>query len=160
MAKGAFKRWMYRGNHPHALARVLNAAWGALGSTGLVPGGLVKLETTGRKSGKITSLPVVVARVGGERYLVSMLGEDVNWVRNVRASAGRATLQSGRREAIRLDEVPVDQRAPVLKDYLRQAPGARPHIPVDKDASLTEFEKIAADFPVFLIAQDAEKSAR
>jgi hypothetical protein len=37
------------------------------------------------------------------------------------------------------------------KAYLQIAPGARPHIPVDKDGLLPEFEKIAADYPVFKV---------
>ena len=151
MSKGDLNRWLYRGNRPNALARIVNKASGALGATGLVHHGLGRLETTGRKTGKISSLPVVVAEVDGERYLVSMLGEDVNWVRNVRAAVGRATLQSGRREEVRLDDVPVDQRAPILKAYLQQAPGARAHFPVGPDASLADFEKISTDFPAFRI---------
>jgi hypothetical protein len=78
-----------------------------------------------------------------------MLGDDAQWVRNVRASGGRAVLRSGAREAIRLEEVPVDLRAPILKAYLQVASGARPHVPVDKDAPLAEFQKVAATFPVF-----------
>jgi hypothetical protein len=46
-------------------------------------------------------------------------------------------------------EVPADRRALILKAHLRRAPGARPHVPVDKDAPLPAFEAIAADFPVF-----------
>jgi hypothetical protein len=94
---------------------------------------------------------MVVAVVDGQRYLVSMLGENVNWVQNVRAADGKAVLLSGRREEIQLEEVPVNQRAPILKVYLQRAPGARPHIPVDKDAPLVDFENVAADFPVFWI---------
>jgi deazaflavin-dependent oxidoreductase (nitroreductase family) len=109
------------------------------------------LEVTGRKSGRTISLPVVIAVVEGERYLVSMLGEDVNWVRNVRAAGGRAVLRSGGREEVQLEEVPPDQRAPILKAYLQRAPGARPHVPVNKDASLAEFQKVAAEFPVFRV---------
>ena len=151
MSKGDLNRWLYRGNRPNTLARILNSASGALVSTGFVHHGLVRLETVGRNSGKIVSLPLVEAEVDGDRYLVSMLGEEVNWVRNVRASGGRVALQSGRREEVRLDEVPVSQRAPILKAYLKRAPGARSHIPVDPDASLADFEKIAAGFPVFRI---------
>jgi hypothetical protein len=55
---------------------------------------------------------------------------------------------------VQLDELPVARRAPVLKAYLRIAPGARPHIPVDKDASLEEFAAIAAQFPVFRVRTD------
>jgi hypothetical protein len=60
-------------------------------------------------------------------------------------------LRSGGRDEIHLEEVPADQRAPILKKYLQRAPGGRPHIPVDKDASLEDFDKVAADFPVFRI---------
>ncbi len=102
-----------------------------------LPGGL---EGTRRKSGRTLSLPVVVAIVEGERYLVSMLGENVSWVR-----------KSGGREEIQLEEVPADQRAPILKAYLQRAPGARPHVPVNKDAPLPEFQMIAAAFPVFRV---------
>lgn len=51
---------------------------------GLGPRGLAQLEVAGRKTGNPVSFPVVVADYQGERYLVSMLGEDTNWVRNVR----------------------------------------------------------------------------
>ena len=94
---------------------------------------------------------MVMAIVEGQRYLVSMLGENVDWVRNVRAADGRAVLRHGRREEVRLEEVPVELRAPVLKAYLKRAPGARPHVPVYKDAPLSEFERIAAQIPVFRV---------
>ena len=59
------------------------------------------------KSGLMVSLPVVVAVVDGQRYLVSMLGEHVQWVQNVRAAGGRAALRQGRREEVFLQEVPL-----------------------------------------------------
>lgn len=89
--------------------------------------------------------------VAGERYLVSMLGEEVNWVRNVKAAGGNATLLHGRHEEVRLEEVAADRRAPVLKAYLKRAPGARPHLPIDKDAPLAEFEQVSPRFPVFRV---------
>ncbi len=94
---------------------------------------------------------MVMAVVDGQRYLVSMLGEKVAWVENVRAAGGKAVLRHGRREEILLEEVPAHQRAPILKAYLQRAPGARPHVRVDKDAELSEFEKIAAAIPVFRV---------
>jgi hypothetical protein len=120
-------------------------------SSGVASNYLVTLEVTGRKSGRIFSLPVVIAIVDGQRYLVSMLGDNVAWVRNARAAGGKVVLRHGRREEVRLEEVPAGQRAPVLKAYLQRAPGARPHIPVDKDAMLQEFEKVAAAIPVFRV---------
>jgi hypothetical protein len=147
----AFKRWMYRGGRPNLVARIQNRGWAILHSIGIYPERFVTLEVAGRKSGKIVSFPLAMVTLGGERYLVSMLGDDTNWVRNVRASVGRAELVHGAREQVLLEEVDPGQRAPVLKAYLQIAPGARPHIPVSKDALLSEFEKIAAEFPVFTV---------
>jgi len=72
---------------------------------------------------------VVIADYEGERYLVSMLGKEANWVRNVQAAGGMAVLRHGGRKAVRLEEVPVDARSAILRRYLAVAPGARPHIP-------------------------------
>src|SRR2546422_944887 len=147
-----FTRWLYRGQRPNWIARMLNRAWAAVASSGVVSNYLVTLEVTGRKSGRTVSLPMVVAVVDGQRYLVSMLGENVNWVQNIRAAGGKAVLHSGGREEVHLEEVPADQRAPILRAYLQRAPGARPHLPVNKDAPIAEFEKVAAAFPVFRVA--------
>ena len=152
MARGDFTRWLYRGQRPNWIARILNRASAAVGSTGVASNYLVTLEVTGRKSGRIFTVPLVMAIVDGQRYLVSMLGDNVQWVHNVRAAGGKAVLRHGRGEEIRLEEVPAGQRAPILRTYLQRAPGARPHIPVNKDAPLAEFEKITGSFPIFRLA--------
>jgi len=152
MSRGDFTRWLYRGKRPNRIARVVNRMWAVIFSLGIVHNYAATLEVTGRKSGRKISLPVAIAVVGGERYLVSMLGDNVQWVRNVRASNGRAALLEGKRKEIRLQELPAERRAPILKAYLRRAPGARPHIPMSQDAPLSEFEKIAAAYPVFRVA--------
>jgi deazaflavin-dependent oxidoreductase (nitroreductase family) len=151
MTKGDITRWLYRGQRPNWIARTLNRVWATVASTGVTSNIMETLEVTGRKSGRTVSLPMVVTTVDGQRYLVSMLGENVNWVLNVRAAGGKAVLSSGGLEEIQLEEVPADQRAPILKAYLQRAPGGRPHVPVDKDAPIADFEKVAADFPVFRI---------
>jgi deazaflavin-dependent oxidoreductase (nitroreductase family) len=160
MAQGDLLRWMYRGQRPNWIAKVLNGASAAVASTGATSNLMVTLEVIGRKSGRTVSLPLVVAAIDGERYLVSMLGENVQWVHNVRAAGGRAVLRSGGREEVRLEEVPADQRAPILKAYLRRAPGARPHVPVNKDAPLAEFEKVATAFPVFQVVSNVHANPR
>ena len=118
---------------------------------GIAPNYFVMLEVVGRRSGRPISFPLVMVAVDGERYLVSMLGADVAWVQNVNAASGRAVLRHGRTELVRLEELPIEKRARVLKAYLRCAPGARPHIPIDKDAPLEAFEAVAARFPVFRV---------
>ncbi len=149
-----FARWLYRGRRPNWIARLLNRVGAAVASLGVTHNLMETLEVTGRKSGRTVSFPVVIAIIDGQRYLVSMLGERAQWVRNVRAAGGRAVLRSGGRKEVHLEEVPVDQRAPILKTYLQRAPGARPHVPVNKDATLAEFEKIADAFPVFRVSAD------
>ena len=145
----AFKRWLYRGGRPHIFAKIQNRGWAILHSLGIFPERFVTLEVVGRKSGKIVSFPLALVTMNGERYLVSMLGEGTNWVRNVRAAGGRARLVHGIREQVHLEEVDSGQRAPILKAYLQIAPGARPHFPISKDASVADFEKIASKYPVF-----------
>lgn len=117
----------------------------------LAPRHAATLEVIGRRSGRPVSLPVAVAVHEGERYLVSMLGPEANWVRNVRAAGGHAVLHRRGREVVMLEEVPAERRAPVLRRYLAVAPGARPHIPIDPQAPRSEFEKIAHQYPVFQI---------
>ena len=146
---------MYRSDRPGRVAAFLNRAERALASAGLSPSRLVTLEVRGRRTGRLISLPVVVAEYQGERYLVAMLGEGANWVSNVRAAGGQAVLRHGRREAVRLDEVDLGARAPILRQYLQVAPGARAHIPVDRHAPLEEFEGIAARYPVFLVGAES-----
>ena len=147
----SFRKRMYRGGHPNRLAKVLNKGWAIIHSLGISPNYLITLEVVGRKSGKMISFPLVMTVMNGERYLVAMLGEETNWVKNVRAAGGRATLRHGIAEQVRLEEVDAEYRAPILKSYLQRAPGARPHMPVTKDAPISEFENVATQYPVFRV---------
>jgi deazaflavin-dependent oxidoreductase (nitroreductase family) len=145
----AFHRWLYRGGHPHTLAKILNRGWAIVHSLGISPNLMVTLEVVGRKSGKMIRFPLAMTVMDGERYLVSMLGAETNWVQNVKAAGGKARLRHGTSEEVLLREVDASQRAPILKAYLQRAPGARPHFSIGKDAPISEFEKIAAEYPVF-----------
>jgi deazaflavin-dependent oxidoreductase (nitroreductase family) len=144
-------RRFYRGAHPNLIGRIVNSLFAMIHSSGLGPSYMVTLEVLGRKSGRLITLPVAIALVDGQRYLVSMLGNEAQWVQNVRAANGQAFVRRGGRTPVQLEEVPVDQRAPILKAYLQRAPGARPHIPVDKSAPVAAFEAVAPSFPVFRI---------
>jgi hypothetical protein len=90
----------------------------------------------------------------GQWYLVPMLGEQCNWVLNVRAAAGRVTLRRRRAVACQLVEVTVSQRPPIIKRYLDRVPGARPHIPIDRRSPLAEFAAISSRYPVFRVVSD------
>lgn len=147
-------RWFYRGGRPNRVARLLDRGGAAVYALGVGPDYLVTLEVRGRRSGRVVRLPLVMVIVAGERFFVSMLGEGVNWVRNVEAANGIVTLRHGRSERVRLQKVAPEERAPVLKAYLERAPGARAHVPVDKEAPLEEFERVSSSFPVFRVGPD------
>ncbi|MFZ4663037.1 MAG: nitroreductase family deazaflavin-dependent oxidoreductase [Caldilineaceae bacterium] len=144
-------QWLYRGGRPNWLARFLNRGSAELYALGIAPNYLVTLEVSGRRSGRHIRLPLVMAVVAGERYLVSMLGTGAGWVQNARATGGNVTLHHGRHEEVHLEEVAAAERTPILKAYLQRAPGARAHLPIDKDAPLAAFEQLAAQFPVFRV---------
>jgi hypothetical protein len=120
-------------------------------AVGIGPKSAATLEVTGHKTRRTISFPVVVADYQGQRYLVAMLGQECNWVRNLRAD-GRAVLRHGRREDVSLVEDFSDKRAAVLRRYLEVAPGARPFFPIDRHAPITEFERIVERYPVFRVA--------
>jgi F420H(2)-dependent quinone reductase len=105
------KQWLYRGQRPGWIAKILDRMWANTASRNVMPNGFVALEVIGRKSGRIVSFPLVMVTVDGQRYLASMLGDNTQWVRNVRASGGKAVLGSGGHENIQLEEISVDQRA-------------------------------------------------
>jgi hypothetical protein len=145
-------RAMYAGGRGNAAARRLARIWATVLASGLAPKRWVTLEVPGCRTGRLTRFPLGMADWQGSWYLVSMLGENCNWVRNVRAAGGRATIRHGRARACRLVEVPLAERTPILKRYLARVPGARPHLPVDRHASLAEFEGIAPQYPIFRLS--------
>ncbi len=158
MAKWTFSddnlRAMYAGGRARAPARQLSHLWAVVFGIGLLPRRWVTLEVRGRRSGQLVRFPLGMADWHGRSYLVPMLGAQCNWVRNVRAADGRVTLRRRHPIACRLVEVPVSQRAPIIKRYLQQVPGARAHIPVDRHAPLTAFEAISPRYPVFRVVED------
>ncbi len=148
-----YLRWLYRGGRPNRLARIQNRLYGRASALGIYPSRAGELEVVGRRSGRTISLPVVIADYEGERYVVAMLGERANRVQNLRQANSLATLRHGRSEAVRLEEIPAASRPEIIRRYLALAPGARPHIAVDRHASLAEFEKLAPHIPVFRVTQ-------
>ncbi|HTO53065.1 MAG TPA: nitroreductase/quinone reductase family protein [Myxococcota bacterium] len=155
MAARGLAGWFYRGGKPNAVAWWINRIGGAIYGLGILPNYAIELEVVGRRSGQPIRFPLVMALVDSERYLVSMLGSDVAWVRNLEAAHGHAVLRHGRVEPVQLEPVPVERRPPILKAYLKRAPGGRPHIPVDKDAPLEAFAAVAPRYPVFRVVERA-----
>ena len=150
-AVSAFQRWQFRDGRPNRSARVLSRLLGIAFAAGIGPNQAAVIEVRGRKTGRTISFPVAVVAYEGDRYLVAMLGNKTNWVRNLRAD-NHAVLLHGTRENVSLVEDFSDNRAAILRRYLELAAGARPFFPVDRRAPLSDFEGIVQDYPVFRVA--------
>ena len=144
-------RLFYSDWRPTRLGRWVNRLscwWSGLG---LPPRIMAALEVRGRASGRPRSTAVVIATVEGRRYLVSMLGRRSDWVQNVEAAEGDAVIRQGRRRRVHLLLVPPEQRAAVLREYVRIAPSGRQHFPLPVGAPLSDFDAIAERYPVYRI---------
>jgi hypothetical protein len=119
--------------------------------SGIGPNQAATVEVRGHKSGRTISFPVVVTDYDGERFLVAMLGQKTNWVRNLRAGDGRAVMQRRQREDVSLVEDLSDRRPAIFRRYVELAPGARPFFPIDRRASLRDFGRIVDQYPVFRV---------
>jgi deazaflavin-dependent oxidoreductase (nitroreductase family) len=149
--RSALMRLFYRNWRPTRLGRWVNRFscwWSGLG---LPPRFQAVLEVHGRTSGRRRSNPVVIATVEGKGYLVSMLGPESDWVKNVEAAHGDAVIRQGRRRRVHLVAVSPEQRAPILREYVRIAPSGRQHFPLVVGAPLSDFEAIAGRYPVYRI---------
>jgi deazaflavin-dependent oxidoreductase (nitroreductase family) len=149
--RSAVMRLFYRDWRPTRLGRWVNRLQGWWSALGLPPALMAALEVRGRVSGRKRSIPVVIAVVDGKRYLVSMLGPKSDWVLNVEAAHGKAVIRQGRKRRVHLVALPAEQRAPILREYVRIAPSGRQHFPIGVDAPLTDFEAIAERYPVYRI---------
>ncbi|MGC9961603.1 MAG: nitroreductase/quinone reductase family protein [Acidimicrobiales bacterium] len=112
------------------------------------------LEHEGRSTGKLHHTPVNLLTIEGTEYLVSPRGE-TQWVRNVRHAGGHLVLILGRRRQQRTaTEVPVADRVPILRAYLRHwkfevgmfFDGVTP------DSTDEEWAAVAARHPVFVLS--------
>jgi hypothetical protein len=119
---------------------------------GLVVGTMRVLSVPGRKSGKLRTTPVSPLMVDGQHYIIAGL-DQADWVKNARA-AGWGILARGRKqERIALVELPVEKRAPVLREFPRKVPGGvqffRQLYSVSDDPEA--FAALAPKCPVFRI---------
>ncbi len=138
---------------PTALTQAFNRFVGWLASLGVMPSKTVTLEAKGRRSGETRSAAVNWVEHEGQRYLVAPRGE-TEWVRNVRAAGGEAVMRRRDRQQVRLEEVPVEQRAAIIKTYLGEnAMATQRQFGVDPKAELSAFEAIAERHPVFRITE-------
>ena len=110
------------------------------------------LTIIGRNSGKARTTPVAVVVFEGERYLVAGF-DGSDWVKNARA-AGRGRLHRGRTvENVALVEVPLGQRAPILRLFAQKIRGGQAFLTVSPDAPHSAFVAAGPRHPIFRIAE-------
>ena len=126
---------------------------GTLLRFGLPVGSSALLSVRGRKSGKISTIPISLVEDSGTRFLVAAFGE-ANWVRNLRA-AGQAQLTRRRRtKAIGVVELGTREAAPVLQQFFKESQNVsfiKPYFHVTLQSSLADFEQEALYHPVFRV---------
>jgi deazaflavin-dependent oxidoreductase (nitroreductase family) len=124
----------------------------ALQRLGLVVGTMHVLSVPGRQSGVLRSTPVSVLTVDDHRYIVAGL-DYADWVLNVRA-AGRGMLRRGRTEEhVSLVELPVEDRARILREFPRLIPQGVPFFTrlYEVTADPEAFAGLAESCPVFRV---------
>jgi deazaflavin-dependent oxidoreductase (nitroreductase family) len=129
---------------------VVNRAVRRLARLGLSPKGLRELRVRGRRTGEWRTTAVNLLELDGARYLVAPRGT-TEWVRNIRV-AGAGELRVGRRtEAFVIRELPDDEKAPVLREYLvRWKAEVKVFFEgIDEHATDEQLAEIAPGFPVF-----------
>jgi deazaflavin-dependent oxidoreductase (nitroreductase family) len=163
-----FARWLHPQDYsrdgsyrpPAGWYRRLNPVGVPLTTLGLAPRDAVTLEVRGRRTGQPRRIPILVTRHEGADYLVALAGES-QWVRNVRAAGGEAVLRRRGTRRVRLEEVPVAQRAPVLAAYLEAGrrrsgePAAREqakwYFGLEEPATPERLAELAPRYPVFRV---------
>ena len=107
------------------------------------------ISIPGRKSGKLCSTPVSLLTINGKRYVVT--GFETDWVKNARASGWGVISRGRKRERVLFTELPVEARAPILREFPVQVPHGVEFferllgLPNDPDA----FAAAAPQCPVF-----------
>jgi deazaflavin-dependent oxidoreductase (nitroreductase family) len=138
-------------------ANVFNRMVAGLTRLGVSVYGSRVLEVRGRTSGQWRQTPVNLLSYEGSEYLVAPRGH-TQWVKNLRAS-GEGRLRVGRRvKAFSAVELSDDEKAPLLRAYLRKWKfevgvffgGVGPK------SSEEELRQVAPDHPVFRLTPAAE----
>ena len=104
------------------------------------------LSVPGRRSGRTRQTPISVVSVAGQRYIVSAFAW-ADWVKNVRTAGIVELARARRRERVRLVEIPVADRPPVLRAFLRQVRGGVRFFTDGNDPDAVAAS--AADYAVF-----------
>jgi deazaflavin-dependent oxidoreductase (nitroreductase family) len=115
------------------------------------------LRVRGRKSGRIYEMPVRIAIMDRQRYIISMLGE-TQWVHNLRAT-GSAQLLAGRDiESVRAGEIVGEEKSAFLAWYCQHpefAQRARYALKANTEQiTPMEIERLSQLWPIFRLKKE------
>ena len=134
---------------PSGLVGAFNRFWGVLNRIGIGLDYSYELEVPGRRSGTLRRTPVNLMPYSGHRYLVAPRGR-TEWVRNAEAHGSVLLRRGSKRLRLRLETVPPDEAPLILKTYLQTYRSqVQQFFPIQGDANIEEFARIAARYPVF-----------
>lgn len=135
---------------PSGFTKKMNSFLGWLGGMGVGPKKMVQLTVIGRKSGQPRTVAVNIVQYEGNRYLVAPRG-NTEWSRNALAANGEAVIKRGKEENVRLVDIPVAERAPIIQKYVKETAVVRGEFGLKEDCTLEEAAGIADRHPTFRI---------
>jgi len=134
--------------------KALNTVVTAMLRAGIGARSTYLLTTTGARTGRPRTTPVVLVESDAGRWLVSPYG-DVGWVHNVRATP-RISLRRGNIvQVAEAREVDAETAGPILQQYLRQAGVTAPFFDARDDDPPQVFVEEADRHPVFALQRSA-----
>ncbi|MHB8235107.1 MAG: nitroreductase family deazaflavin-dependent oxidoreductase [Solirubrobacteraceae bacterium] len=139
---------------------VFNRIVAGLTRMGISVWGSRVLEVRGRTSGEWRRTPVNLLTLDGQRYLVAPRGH-TQWVRNMRVAGGGRLRVGPRTEGFTASEVADEQKAPILRAYLKRwkAEVGVFFEGVGPDSSEQQLREIAPKHPVFRLDSEAPRSS-
>jgi deazaflavin-dependent oxidoreductase (nitroreductase family) len=137
-------------NKPSGMTKKSNSFFGWLGGLGMGPKKMVQLTVKGRKTGQPRTVAVNIVEYDGRRYLVAPRG-NTEWSRNALAAGGEAVIKHGKSENVRLVDVPVAERGPIIQKYVQETAIVRGEFGLKADATVEQAQGIADKHPTFRI---------
>jgi deazaflavin-dependent oxidoreductase (nitroreductase family) len=138
-----------------AVRRIADRIYAWLIRLDLAPKGFFLLTVIGRKSKLPHTKPVAIVENGKNRWLVAPYGQ-VAWVLNARAAGEVSLSRGGRSETLSIDEVPLEEAAKVLKEYIQRYTITRPYFDPRPQSPVDDFLKEAGWRPVFRLERQSK----
>ncbi|MGA9920229.1 MAG: nitroreductase/quinone reductase family protein [Candidatus Dormiibacterota bacterium] len=141
------------GRRAPAWLKLMNLINRPLLRRGIGPAPQHLLSLRGRNSGIPRATPVAVLEFRGDRFVVAGYS-GADWVKNARL-AGSAELRRGREhQRVLLEEVPVSQRPPILREFALKVRGGRSFMTFRADSSDQELAQSSPEHPIFRLRVD------